>query len=333
MTALAAAALGGSCAVQSADVAQFAFGHPHRIAPQTIAGLASPADLRTPWVEVTGERAARIGRRYSIDKNGARRTDQAFYSALLVGDRVLIVRTPTETPEDQRTHSGKLVAMPPDVQTAIVDSLVAVVPSVEGRVVPALLDTASGTGDDLASLLCGVALLLWSAWKGKLVIERRTNPLLHPSIKALSRYGDVHAAIARIDEDLEQSQGGERVGRLTVLRFHMLDVGWYRVSVMRFVDVVWLYRKVTKRSVNFIPTGRTHEGVVHDCFGAMMATELHEATVNEFLEAVYRRAPWAMAGYDARQAEAMKPERRSQTVQTIMAARDAMIRRYTAART
>lgn len=115
--------------------------------------------------------------------------------------------------------------MPPDVQTAIVDSLVAVVPSVQGRIVPALLDTSSGAGDDLAALVCGTALLLWSAWTGKLVIERRTNPFLHPSVRALSRYGDAQTAMARIDEDLEQSQGGTQVGRLTVLRLHILDFG------------------------------------------------------------------------------------------------------------
>lgn len=221
-----------------------------------------------------------------------------------------------------------MVPLPPDVQNAIVDSLVAALPSAQGKVVPALLETASGTFDELFALALGLALLLWSAWSAKLVVERRADPMTHPSVKALNRYGPVQAALQQIDNDLQRTGGGRRVGRLLVLGSHILAISWYRVTVMRLVDVVWLYRKVTKHSVNFIPTGRTHEAVIHDCFGTTLSAELPEADVNTFLEEVCRRSPWAFAGHSDAQVQAMSDSRREQTIRSILSTRDAMIRRF-----
>ena len=61
---------------------------------------------------------------------------------------------------------------------------------------------------------------------------------------------------------------------------------------------MWGYKKITKHSVNFIPTGKTYEAIVK-CYGGDAMISGKEARVNEVLHLVQQRAPWAVIGYSA----------------------------------
>jgi hypothetical protein len=62
--------------------------------------------------------------------------------------------------------------------------------------------------------------------------------------------------------------------------------------------VLWAYKKITKHSVNFIPTGKTYEAIV-SCYGGTATITGKEKHVDALLDYVRARAPWAIHGYSA----------------------------------
>ena len=68
-------------------------------------------------------------------------------------------------------------------------------------------------------------------------------------------------------------------------------------------QLVWLYGKETKHSINFIPVGTSH-GIVlcyHDALGKAYRSGIdttNKAIQEELLSTIWGRAPWAIAGWD-----------------------------------
>jgi len=66
--------------------------------------------------------------------------------------------------------------------------------------------------------------------------------------------------------------------------------------MLRLQDVLWAYKKITKHSVNFIPTGKTYEAIVN-CYGGTATIPGNEKKVGEMLNFLQERAPWAIYGF------------------------------------
>jgi hypothetical protein len=88
-----------------------------------------------------------------------------------------------------------------------------------------------------------------------------------------------------------KGKAGWRLGNKYLVRSSL-----FTFNVLRFHDVLWAYKKVTKHSVNFIPTGKTYEAIIQ-CYGGNATIAGKEKKVHELLEYVQQRAPWAMYGY------------------------------------
>ncbi len=71
---------------------------------------------------------------------------------------------------------------------------------------------------------------------------------------------------------------------------------FFTFNVLRFRDVLWGYKKITKHSVNFIPTGKTYEAIVN-CYGGTATIPGKDKKVDTLLEFVEQRAPWAIFGF------------------------------------
>jgi hypothetical protein len=63
-------------------------------------------------------------------------------------------------------------------------------------------------------------------------------------------------------------------------------------------DLVWVYKKVTKHSVNFIPTGKTYSVVLVGRHRQRIEEQMKEKAVNEMLADLTARVPWAIFGFD-----------------------------------
>ena len=69
--------------------------------------------------------------------------------------------------------------------------------------------------------------------------------------------------------------------------------------------MLWGYKKVTKHSVNFIPTGKTYACILA-CSGGTAEVTGREKDVDALLAFAAERAPWAMFGYTDELSRAFK---------------------------
>ena len=65
----------------------------------------------------------------------------------------------------------------------------------------------------------------------------------------------------------------------------------------RSADLVWVYKKVTKHSVNFIPTGKTYSVVLVGRHRQRIEEQMKEKAVNEMLADLTMRVPWILFGF------------------------------------
>jgi hypothetical protein len=63
-------------------------------------------------------------------------------------------------------------------------------------------------------------------------------------------------------------------------------------------DLAWAYKKVTKHSVNFIPTGKSYAVVLVGRHRQRIEVQMPEKASNALLEFLAARAPWAIYGFN-----------------------------------
>jgi hypothetical protein len=88
-----------------------------------------------------------------------------------------------------------------------------------------------------------------------------------------------------------RGKAGWRLGNKFLMRST-----FFTFNVLRFHDVLWAYKKITRHSINFIPTGKTYEAIVA-CYGGTATIGGKEKQVNELLNFIQQRAPWAIYGF------------------------------------
>lgn len=135
-------------------------------------------------------------------------------------------------------------------------------------------------------------------------LERR------PTFKRLTRFGNFDSVRAQIDAESASntsvSKGGLRFTQNWVLRSYFLGL-----LVIYRPTLVWAYSKhiATHNSVNFIPTGTTHDYSVLLHYtepakqqgfvkirGLEIKTKSEEAS-RDLVEYIFQYAPWIVAGY------------------------------------
>ncbi len=72
----------------------------------------------------------------------------------------------------------------------------------------------------------------------------------------------------------------------------------FHFNVLRVEDLLWAYKKVTKHSINLIPTGKTYQAVVQ-AYGGAAELPGSQKKVDELLQEFAKRAPWAIVGFSA----------------------------------
>jgi hypothetical protein len=127
--------------------------------------------------------------------------------------------------------------------------------------------------------------------------KRTDSPEKHPLAKAIAQYGPIYSLVPQIDAEVA-------AGSAYLLGVRMTD-NWLisctitKSTVMRRDEIVWAYKKRTKHSVNFIPTGTTYSSVLRDSRGkAFEISGSNEQQVEGFLDGVLKQTPWVVVGFD-----------------------------------
>ena len=130
-------------------------------------------------------------------------------------------------------------------------------------------------------------------------------------IKAIRRYGElsttavwknlsVYGNAEQLSLEIEQQRLGPKTkyGNLEVTGSWLVNRSLFSTWVSPVGDLAWVYKKVTKHSVNFIPTGKSYSIIIYGRHRQHIEVSVTEKKANELLSDFATRVPWAIYGYD-----------------------------------
>lgn len=265
--------------------------------PLARADLDSISDVGlTPryYARVAGEKVLDTGiRQYRVrTRNGVEtgREESGAYRALVLGNRFLVVRT---AGAESQTVEGKLVPWPSELENQLFDSKE--MQSLRGNFYPFYLDGDSFRRPGYVVIIIAVLFLALFFWQAIPAWRALRDPEGHPLFKRVAAWGDPIGVAVEAEREYEHAMmkggNGWRLGSK-----YLMQSTFFTFNVLRFHDVLWAYKKITKHSVNFIPTGKTYEAIVA-CYGGTATISAKEKQVHELLTYVQSRSPWAVFGF------------------------------------
>jgi hypothetical protein len=84
----------------------------------------------------------------------------------------------------------------------------------------------------------------------------------------------------------------ETIGKFNLTRTWAVNLGKSSLDVAKVNDVVWMYKKVVNNRGL-----KSYFAHVYDRQGKLLTVPGKEAEVDQIMGAIYRRAPWVIAGF------------------------------------
>lgn len=293
-----------AAALQSRYLYNFIKG-PFPISQSELTVLSNPSGRLQYFVTVTGDDVEDTGfQLVTTQEDGTEQVDQ-YYFALQISDRWLLVRSASG--EMERQVSGALIPLPADEEKQIIGNLETQIPDLQGAFLPMLLDANDFRKDKYWEAGIGAAVLILGVFLALLALWRSRDPLNHPIMKALSVYGDPSVIAAQIEN--EMNLGPAIIGQASIGSSWLVHKTWLNLSVMRIQDVVWIYKKVIQHRTYGVPTGKNYLAVILDLKGKTLSISAKEAVVDEILQSMMVKAPWAVRGYSGELAALWRKDR------------------------
>ena len=268
---------------------------PFPLQPDQLARIADVDTTPNYFVSVVGEKVidTEIQEITTTTRNGVKEGSRvsAGYYAFLIGNRFLIVKSYEKPPTKV---SGELVSIPSDLAGQLFSG--ADGQQVRRQCYPFYLETAGFRY--LGYFGIGVAFLFGGLfWKfGRPAWIQWRDVSKHPVVKRLEQWDDPIGASVDIERELNNSVLYKSRG-IIVTNKYLVRKRFFSFNVFRFDDLLWAYKKVTRRSVNFILYWKTYEGILI-FYGGGETFAGNEWKVNEVLTMAHNKAPWAVFGYN-----------------------------------
>ena len=260
-----------------------------------------PLRISTPFVKVTGSRVVDSGVQEETTDAAVFKHITAGYFALAVPDgagasKMLLVKS--KTPPTTQV-SGSLGALPFDLDQALfADDTDG---SQRAKVYPLLLDAAAPNDGALVSIFWALVVLGPTWFFGGPALYRLATSKPNRAVARMMTWGPLGETSEMMERELASGVRLKHKG----FRFtdkYLVRMTFFGFEVMRWDDLLWFYRSVTKRSVNFIPVGA--DLVEELKFTATQASIKGNKQQTEQIAAlVAARAPWATEGFNDSLAE------------------------------
>ncbi|HEX7425414.1 MAG TPA: hypothetical protein VF311_16220 [Terriglobales bacterium] len=242
------------------------------------------------FARVTGSKAVDTGiQEITVHKRGEVETSRSVsgvYYALVVGDRLLLVKGSAGA---LTTAEGELKVIPAVLDRQLFDSVAML--AIRNRFYRFYLDDASfrlpGYCAVGAALLFGFLLLRYGvpAWR------QLQDPSSHPVVRRVASWGDPIGVA--LDAEREAASPRHKSRGWLMTEKYLIQSSFFTFDLLRITDLVWAYKRVTRHSVNFIPTGKTYEGVFA-CYGRTAIVKGRQKTVDAMLAFAAERVQWAV---------------------------------------
>ena len=268
--------------------------------PLNAAQLNSIRDVTlTPryFVRVSGSKVIDTGIRERTVKTTSgvetSRSESGAYYALVVDDRFLLAKQKTNPSDPGAVVEGELARWP----DGLADNLFAdpEARAVRARFYPFYVSNGSFRLPGYAVIGVALVFLFFFVRKALPAWHHTRDPSDHPLVARMAPWGDPLGVAMEVEREFGSPRykggNGWRVGDKYLVRSTA-----FAFDVLRLQDLLWAYKKVTRHSINFIPTGKTYEAILV-CYGGGAVLKENQERVDEMLRFVGQRAPWAVLGY------------------------------------
>ncbi|HKE26326.1 MAG TPA: DUF6709 family protein [Bryobacteraceae bacterium] len=219
---------------------------------------------------------------------------------LAKGSRPLIIKSTSES--GAKHYAGALVPIPNDVrayfQKELLDERHM---QFDDVFAPFMLDATDFKGDAYIGLGICIPIGLLAAWNVRKAVARIQNVQNSPIYKGLNHYEQPPELAAHaIDEEFKNYKNRSPISSITLLPSWLLHKSFFHFTAMHLNEIVWVYQKVTRRSVNSIPVGKTFAIVVYDANGRVVEVDAgrgSEKVASSFVAILQKCIPWAVFGY------------------------------------
>ncbi|HYL22157.1 MAG TPA: DUF6709 family protein [Gemmatimonadales bacterium] len=262
------------------------------------AQLDSIGDVTTTpryFARVSGSKVFDTGiRQYAVHTtNGVEtsRSESGAYYVLVIGDRFLLFKTAAEP---SGVAEGELAPLPAGLQDQLVDSKE--IRALRSRFYPFYVNNESFRLPGYVLLGLALVFLFFFVRKAVPVWRYVQEPADHPLLKRVAKWGgDPRGVVVGVERDFRnpRHKGGDgwKLGDQ-----YLVQSTFFKFNVLRLEDLLWAYKKVTRHSVNLIPTGKTYQAILA-CYGGSAVIPGREKRVDEILAFAQARVPWAVLGY------------------------------------
>jgi hypothetical protein len=263
-----------------------------------LTALTSPEQRWRNFVSVSGTKSVNTDYRDVVNHmEGSRIVSTEIkdeYIFLRVGEKILLVKA--EPGKEKLEYSGELVATTDRVKEDLLRPLATEDPDVASAILPFTLNAADYRSDGYVMLMIGLPLLALALWNCLKAMRRISEIQLSPVWKHLAVYGNAEQLSQQIEAELQPAVI-RKYGKLQIAQQWMVRRKTFSTWVSPIADLVWVYKKVTKHSVNFIPTGKTYSVVLVGRHRQRIEEQMKEKVVNEMLADLTTRVPWAFFGF------------------------------------
>lgn len=277
---------------------------PYALGPAELDAVGNANDTPRYFVRVTGSTAVDTGiQEISVRRRGGVETSRSVsgtYYALVVGDKFLICKG---TSGPQTTFEGSILPLPAGVEKTLFSSPDA---PPRDRFYPFYVNNDSfRTGGYIAiAIFLGLVVLL--VMKARPAWKHYKDPAQHPLVARIQGWGDRLGVSVAAEREAGAPKFKSKNGWSVTEQFLVKNT-FFSFDMLRLSDLLWAYKKVTKHSVNFIPTGKTYAALLV-CYGGTAEIQNKEARTDEILAFAAQRAPWAIFGYSDELAKAFKKD-------------------------
>ena len=266
-----------------------------------LGSLASPTQRFRNFVTVRGSKAVDSGYQdivQHVEESSGRvvssETKDA-YILLKVDERIVLVKAPNNS--QALEFSGQLVPTTEAVKQELIAPLAISSPDIAEMILPFTLDATDYRTQGYWALGVGVPLFLLCCWNFSKALKRSAEPQLAPVWKQVSVYGNAEQLSSQIGSELLAPH--DKYKRLRVTQSWLIRKGLFATWVSPLNDIVWAYKKVTRRSVNFIPTGKSYAAIIVGRHRQRVEHNLRQKNVDALLSQLATRVPWAVYGFNA----------------------------------
>ena len=263
-----------------------------------LAGITSPDQRWRNFISVSGTKSTNTEYRDVVNHMQGGRvvsTDiKDEYILLRVGEKILLVKA--EPGKEKLEYSGELMKTTEPVKSDLLGPLAKEQPDMIEQILPFTLNAADYRSNGYVMLMVGLPLLALALWNCLKAMRRSSEIQTSPVWKNLAVYGNAEQLSQQIEAELQPAMI-RKYGKLQIAQQWMVRRKSFSTWVSPTADLVWVYKKVTKHSVNFIPTGKAYSVVLVGRHRQRIEEQMKEKAVNEMLGDLTARVPWALFGF------------------------------------